>query len=224
MSKKLTLRADNRGIVAIVVTVLLMLILSLIVLAVSQNATREQRQTLDRQLSDQAFYNAESGINEAANYIYTHKDDPTLPPKKDNCNPLPAPANNVLDQSGTNKYTCVLYDRLPPSVQFAGSSEPASPVPLAVLVTVMTLQIESFVWSAAPGTVYWLVAGSRTFTLRSTSADLPVASMIIWASLKNICAPPAVVPCTLTLTGWYRDLMLTKKSDPLIPVMVLEHL
>ncbi len=50
-----TLSSDERGLAAVVVTVFVMIILSLVVLAFSQVARREQRQALDRQLSTQAF-------------------------------------------------------------------------------------------------------------------------------------------------------------------------
>lgn len=73
------IKSDERGVVAIIVAVLLMTVLSLIVLATSQNSTREQRETIDRQLSDQAFYNAETGINDVANYLYTTRNDPSVP-------------------------------------------------------------------------------------------------------------------------------------------------
>lgn len=64
------IRSNQEGIVAIIVAVILTVLMSLIILAISQNANREQRQALDRQLSDQAFYNAESGVNDLANYLY----------------------------------------------------------------------------------------------------------------------------------------------------------
>lgn len=49
--------------VAIVTTMILMIVISIIVLGFSQVVRRNQRQVLDRQLSSQAFYAAESGIN-----------------------------------------------------------------------------------------------------------------------------------------------------------------
>lgn len=57
------LRQNQTGMVAIMTTMILMIVISLIVLGFSQIVRRNQRQVLDAQLSSQAFYAAESGIN-----------------------------------------------------------------------------------------------------------------------------------------------------------------
>ena len=56
-------RLNEEGIVSIVVTLIIMIVLTLIVTGFAQLARREQREALDRQLSAQASYAAESGIN-----------------------------------------------------------------------------------------------------------------------------------------------------------------
>ncbi len=109
------LNSNENGMAAIIVAVLMMIVLSLIVLAMSQDTNREQRQTLDRQLSDQAFYNAESGINDVANYIYT---TPTAPIIKDKCDIIPELNRDIDGPNGTNKYSCVMYDKAPRTIQF----------------------------------------------------------------------------------------------------------
>ena len=53
------------GFVSIIVCMIIMTILSLITIGFAQIMAREQRQALDRQLSSQAFYAAESGVNDA---------------------------------------------------------------------------------------------------------------------------------------------------------------
>src|SRR5689334_20404193 len=69
--KRSTHHLDDRqaGMVAIMVMLILMLVISLIVLGFAQISRRNQRQSLDRQLSTQAFYAAETGINDAAEII-----------------------------------------------------------------------------------------------------------------------------------------------------------
>lgn len=127
------LRSDERGIVSIIVTIILILLMSLVVLAMSQNANREQRQALDRQLSDQAFYNAESGINDWASYLTVNADDVNLPAQKDFCATEPGATelssfpgtvpNPQLDGvDGVNSYSCILYDKIPPTIVFDGVS------------------------------------------------------------------------------------------------------
>lgn len=108
---------DQRGMASIIVAVTLMLIISLIVLAMSQNTQNEQRQALDRQLSDQAFYNAETGINDVAYYLYN---DPNAPVDKTRCETqLNSTISNKIDgEDGVNKYTCLLYNKAPKSLQY----------------------------------------------------------------------------------------------------------
>lgn len=114
---KLYLKNDQRGMASIIVAVTLMLIISLIVLAMSQNTQNEQRQALDRQLSDQAFYNAETGINDVAAYLYAN---PNADADRTDCtgdlNSQPVP--NQIGDSGDNSYTCILYDKAPKSLQY----------------------------------------------------------------------------------------------------------
>ena len=59
----------ERGVVSIMVSIVLMAVMTLIVLGFSEIARRDQRQTLDRQLSNQAFYAAEIGVNDAQQAI-----------------------------------------------------------------------------------------------------------------------------------------------------------
>ena len=65
-------KLNQRGIVSLLVTMIMMLVISLIVIGFAQVARRNQRETLDRQLSTQAYYAAESGINVASKYIQSH--------------------------------------------------------------------------------------------------------------------------------------------------------
>jgi type II secretory pathway pseudopilin PulG len=110
------LKNDEQGVVSLIVAIIIVLMLSLIVLAMSQNARNEQRQALDRQLSDQAFYNAETGVNDVVNYLYK---TPTASIKNTDCNTdYLAPITNEIDgPDGVNRYTCVLYDKAPETIE-----------------------------------------------------------------------------------------------------------
>ena len=126
--KRLSIRKNQEGLISIVIAILIILVMTLIVLAMARNANREQRQAIDRQLSDQAFYNAESGVNDAAYYIHNNINNENLPLKWDKCDPLPSaglsvpPADNKLDADGINQYTCLMYDRAPPTLEYANLS------------------------------------------------------------------------------------------------------
>lgn len=60
---------NQRGMVSIMVTMLMMIVISVTVLSFAQVSRREQRSTLDRQLSMQAFYAAETGVNDVAKIV-----------------------------------------------------------------------------------------------------------------------------------------------------------
>ncbi len=69
MHKRKSITATQGGFVSIMVTMIIMILLSLIVLGFAQATRREKRQSVDRQLNSQAQYAAETGINDAQNYI-----------------------------------------------------------------------------------------------------------------------------------------------------------
>ena len=98
--------------VSIMVTMLMMLVISLIVLGFAQVSRREQRQSLDRQLSAQAFFAAESGVNDARQAIMQQVQAGTPIQEKTDCptSPLTTPYafNSVLDSSNNVSYTCLL--------------------------------------------------------------------------------------------------------------------
>lgn len=118
---------DESGMVSIMVTMILIIVMTLIVLAMSQDSNRQQRQSLDRQLSDQAFYNAESGINDWKNYLEVYSSDPTLPIAKTTCTgafggpttPTPVPGADIVAGDNSNQSSCVLYDRAPETVEYS---------------------------------------------------------------------------------------------------------
>jgi len=64
-----SLQRNQSGMVSIMVTMILMIVMSLIVVGFAQVSRRNQRVALDRQLSTQAFYAAESGVNDAREFL-----------------------------------------------------------------------------------------------------------------------------------------------------------
>ncbi len=109
---------DERGMASIIVTIVLIIVMTLVVLSMSQNSITEQRQALDRQLSDQAFYNAESGINDWANWLYNN---PGAKVEKTSCDvssDFPNAPDSQVGPDESNGYTCILYDKAPSSIIF----------------------------------------------------------------------------------------------------------
>jgi Tfp pilus assembly protein PilX len=96
-------KQSQQGFVSIIVSVIIMVILSLVTIGFAQLMSREQRQALDRQLSTQAFYAAESGVNDArinlASYTST------------------CPATEALDSDRKVLVTCVTVNQTPTEVK-----------------------------------------------------------------------------------------------------------
>lgn len=141
---------NQQGLIAIIVSMILMIILSLIVLGFATNTRREQRQSLDRQLNSRAFYAAESGINDAREYI---KDQLALGAqikKFDKCGSAggldsfsSTPGyNNIIE--GGSSYPCLLIDPTPPTITYGSLSKDDSvafPVKSATITPITELTV-----------------------------------------------------------------------------------
>jgi Tfp pilus assembly protein PilX len=112
----------EQGFVSILVASLLIVILSLIVLGFNQIMLREQRQVLDRQLSSQAFYAAETAVND----VYEKLKKNELPAaEKTTCDVTNWPSegrNGRINDSSGAAYTCITYDQTPASLIFSNGS------------------------------------------------------------------------------------------------------
>ena len=110
---------DQRGFVSIIVASILMVLVSLVALGLTTLMQREQRQALDRQLSAQAFYAAETGVND---YINAVKNIPSLvsAEEKEVCDVSTGWNNGVVrsDQPEDVRYTCLIYDQTPGNLIF----------------------------------------------------------------------------------------------------------
>lgn len=121
--------AREAGMVSIMVTMILMIVISLIVLGFAQISRRNQRQALDRQLSTQAFYAAESGVNDVRDLINAAAASGTAVPAKTDCSGGSGAAaafysglNADLDTNAGTKYTCVMVDPTPTNLRYELSS------------------------------------------------------------------------------------------------------
>ncbi len=115
------MKSQQTGFVSFLVVVLIMMVLSLIVLAFARLVRREQTQTLDRQLNSQAFYAAESGVNDARNKLASN---PGLSlTDYDECNEfidVPPALDARLDGAAGNvSYSCLLVDPSPSQLDYS---------------------------------------------------------------------------------------------------------
>lgn len=124
---------DQKGMASIFVVMTLMTLLALISIGFSRLMNREVRQSLDRQLSVAAYYAAESGVNDARDYL---ADGGT---KIDGCSPPASDPHFVYSTDGSGKvtpgdisgdglfrYSCVIVNPTPKELTFtigAGQSK-----------------------------------------------------------------------------------------------------
>ncbi|MDQ3159287.1 MAG: pilus assembly PilX N-terminal domain-containing protein [bacterium] len=104
------LKQNQDGLVAIVVSMMFIIIITLVVVSFAFLMRREQQQVLDRQLSTQAFYAAESGVNDHVAKLIKGESfvDST------DCTGAPV----QLDSDSNAFYSCVIVDQSLPDVRF----------------------------------------------------------------------------------------------------------
>lgn len=107
------------------IAITLVLVLSLITVSFAELMRREQRSALDKHLSTQAYYAAESGINDASQAIYAGFEG-----NKDSCEPLGSgdsrlgsqflkgASSNQVGDTEDHGYTCLLIDTTPKSLEY----------------------------------------------------------------------------------------------------------
>lgn len=135
------LSSDQRGFAAILVAMILILILSLLTVGFAQLMRREQRSALDKQLSSQAYYAAESGVNDATAAINSG-----FGVAKQSCAPFTAAqisgisdvtsraaaqqylTNNTVGSNTSASYPCLLIDPTPPNLQYGSIDTTSSKV------------------------------------------------------------------------------------------------
>jgi hypothetical protein len=139
------LTRDQNGLAAIVVVLIVIVLLTMIVFTFARISQRNQRQVLDRQLDTAAYYAAESGINDAREWIRNNPNEP-----KDSCaNPADWPESELLDGENLS-YPCVLVTPVPNSLKYDNVERGKSHV-LPVQTSGFDLTSIEFAWQAASG-------------------------------------------------------------------------
>lgn len=156
---------QNKGFVSIFAVLIIMGILSLIMVGFSALVRRTQKQTLDNQLSNQAFYAAESGVNDAAKVLASN---PTY--SKTSCQDAtndPPEFVYTLDANSSVGYTCVLVSTTNSTLDFSN-------VPLQGQSNPVTANLRS---STGNNIIRFDIAWTSTITFRRrANTNLPVSS------------------------------------------------
>lgn len=145
------------GIVSLIVTLIMMIVITLIVLGFAEISRNEQRSSLDDQLSAQAYYAAESGINDARAIIDGNVAASQPVQAKTSCGDMNGynfngSGESVVDSPHSVSYTCVLVNPNPTTLSYddVGQGSIVIPVDTASAVNTLSLQWQP---SSSPGTV-----------------------------------------------------------------------
>lgn len=143
---------DERGLVAIFSTLIIMTILTLLVISFSNIAKDEINNASNDQLSTQAFYAAESGVNDAyqtiSNIIAANINNPNpwqnIPTQTQACTSIngastytyvyPVPSatqeSNILNSGDNTQYSCLLVNPTPSVLEYSVANSQAQVIPL----------------------------------------------------------------------------------------------
>lgn len=174
------LKKSEAGYASFVITLVTILVVSLIVIAFATDANLEQKNSLSNNLATQAYYAAESGINDAYAVISTDIQNNTpVSPTPNNGTGCAAAGSPYLNNTNSNQlngsnveYSCLIVNPNPDSLQI----DPLEPGKGAVEPITTTSDIASI-------TVSWEesgYSGSMTFTgcpsYNSKGASFPTIS------------------------------------------------
>ena len=153
------LHSNQSGLVSIVVSMILIMVLSLIVLSFARLTLREQRQVLDHQLNTQAFYAAETGVNDATRALLeANPGDSILEDDDNDCDAPDDQASGATypnQLEGTNViYSCLLIDPSPTSLEYDNIDSGKSKVfPLELKPGETNTTSVSFFWQTPESTL-----------------------------------------------------------------------
>ncbi|HSX45163.1 MAG TPA: pilus assembly PilX N-terminal domain-containing protein [Candidatus Saccharimonadales bacterium] len=211
------LRRDESGIAAMVVTIVVLIILSITTVGIAAIARREQRQSIDRQLSAEAYYGAESGVNDVIQKLKTTSISAILGAGvgKDCNNPNYWSGNSALTQnsyitttalggiSAGSQYSCVLLDNKPKSLEYSQLAPDGGTTSEINITTAADPSLTTLVfgWQDYNG-----VAGSRGACSNLTSLTFPPENQ--W----NISTPILRVDITNLGPGLGRNNLINNTS------------
>lgn len=101
---------NQRGMASLMVTTVLVLVIALIIIGFSQVTRRNQREALDRQLSTQAFFAAESGVDKTVAIIRDMASSGQIPPDKTDCTTANTTYPDIQLDGENVRITCVLVN------------------------------------------------------------------------------------------------------------------
>ena len=113
---------SQSGYASFVITLVTIILVSLIVVAFATNSRSDQKNTLGNTLATQAYYAAESGINDAFAVVQTdiNHQQPIASSTSGTCTPNPyvSTKSNYLNNGGQVQYSCLVVNATPNSLGY----------------------------------------------------------------------------------------------------------
>lgn len=168
---KLSLNLNEKGFASLIIAAILVVVLGLLTVGFAELMRHSQQQELNRHLSDQAYYAAESGVNDAVRALNNGYSE-----TKTDCGPTTDPtapeyskylADNKVDtgsDSVTAEWSCLLINPTPSSLQF----NPVDTVTPKAFIVEPVNSNNGNPTSISQLTVYWQDADKSNKNFRST--------------------------------------------------------
>jgi hypothetical protein len=207
------IRGKEAGVASFLIVMIMMIVITLIVLGFSQVARRNAREALDRQLSSQAFYAAESGVNVTTAAISNFMKTVSFAnlPNKTSCanaydpNQPGGVGAPIADLGNGTRYSCVLVNPNPSTLVYNPTRQGSVVVPILTTGS-LGLTTLKFTWQMQSGGSNPTCPGASQQTFPAASAwpcDFGIVRMDMvaspYATYTNL--PAATVTTYLTPLG-----------------------
>jgi len=192
---RVRIHKNESGMASMVIAILIVIVVTTIVLGFMQIIRREQRRSLDNQLSSQAYYAAESGVNDAIKAVRQQSfttDKTTCAPLSSGPAAITGNGSNFLTADGNIQYSCLLVDQSPTSLVYDKVSTTHGNV-FPLVNSAGAIDSVTFTWQNPDG------ISSSTRQPAPTTFDFPPAAT--WNSLGllrvDIIPVPSVARASL---------------------------
>jgi Tfp pilus assembly protein PilX len=176
--KKNSIIKNQQGIVSLIICLIMIIVVSLIAVGFIQLSSNEQKSALNNQLSQQAYYAADSGIN---GVLQTIKSTGTVSSQSNCTNAYNLSANSVLSNNYAS-HPCITVDATPSSLKYSINVGTSQVVPIIYdAIPTSDLSTINFSWNEAGYSQSNLVYSSSTCptsSIPSYSDDTCVASAL----------------------------------------------
>ncbi len=130
MKKIQSIKSEEQGFASLIVAFILILVMSLLIVGFAQVARREQQNALTKQLANQAYYAAESGVNAIKAQLLTLKAaagaNPAPPFDGSECLGTPWITNNVISPTNGISYSCPIVNFAPKGLTSSNTTSSGS--------------------------------------------------------------------------------------------------